>query len=101
VQQPHRLDNIKQEQVNQVYKHKNHRNHNQHKQSSHNHNHSNKNSSNTCGMCGYEYPHKNSCPAKGKKCNNCGRLNQKQTTKRILFKLNKTFSQIKLRNSKK
>jgi hypothetical protein len=26
-------------------------------------------------MCGYEYPHKNSCPAKGKKCNNCGRLN--------------------------
>jgi hypothetical protein len=26
-------------------------------------------------MCGFEYPRKNSCPAKGKKCNNCGRLN--------------------------
>jgi hypothetical protein len=82
-QQPHSLDDIKQEQVNQVYKHNNHRqyhnnnhqNHNQHKQSTHNHNHSNKNPSNTCGTCGYEYPHKNSCPAKGKKCNNCGRLN--------------------------
>ena len=28
-----------------------------------------------CGMCGFEYPHKTSCPAFGKKCNNCGRLN--------------------------
>ena len=26
-------------------------------------------------MCGFEYPHKTSCPAYGKKCNNCGRLN--------------------------
>ena len=26
-------------------------------------------------MCGYEYPHQGICPAQGKKCNNCGRLN--------------------------
>ena len=27
-----------------------------------------------CFKCGYEYPHKEKCPAKGQKCNNCGVL---------------------------
>ena len=48
---------------------------NQQKQVSYQQNYVNKNSSNTCGMCGFEYPYKTSCPAFGKKCNNCGRLN--------------------------
>ena len=28
-----------------------------------------------CFLCGYDYPHKDECPAKGKKCNKCGKLN--------------------------
>ena len=87
VQQPNKLNTIKQEQVNQVYKQNNRhqyqnkeKNHhqfrgNQQKQFSYQQKYVNKNSSNTRGMCGFEYPHKTSCPALGKKCNNCGRLN--------------------------
>jgi len=34
------------------------------------------NRGNTCRNCGYEYPHKNGpCPAKGKTCNSCKKLN--------------------------
>ena len=29
----------------------------------------------SCGLCGGEYPHQGDCPAKGKKCRNCGILN--------------------------
>ena len=28
-----------------------------------------------CFLCGYEYPHKGECPAKGKRCSNCGKAN--------------------------
>ncbi len=28
-----------------------------------------------CGLCGGVYPHKDSCPAKGKTCAKCGKLN--------------------------
>ena len=28
-----------------------------------------------CGDCGYNYPHKGDCPAKGKICNKCHKLN--------------------------
>ena len=29
----------------------------------------------SCFNCGGEYPHKSTCPAKNKRCNNCGKLN--------------------------
>ena len=29
----------------------------------------------TCKNCGREFPHKGACPARGKKCNNCGKPN--------------------------
>lgn len=29
----------------------------------------------TCGFCGYEYPHTGNCPAKGKVCRKCDKLN--------------------------
>jgi hypothetical protein len=79
VQNNNNLNLIKQEQANQVYQH-NYQNKNQHKQTNHHQYNQgkqfmNKNQSNTCGMCGFEYPHKNNCPAQGKQCNNCGRLN--------------------------
>ncbi len=32
-------------------------------------------SSRKCFLCGFEYPHSKECPAKGKKCNKCGKLN--------------------------
>ena len=28
-----------------------------------------------CGLCGGSYPHQGTCPAQGKKCMNCGKLN--------------------------
>jgi len=28
-----------------------------------------------CGLCGGSYPHQGACPAQGKKCMNCGKLN--------------------------
>ena len=28
-----------------------------------------------CGLCGGKYPHDKQCPAKGKNCNKCGKLN--------------------------
>jgi len=31
--------------------------------------------SNKCFLCGYEYPHKQACPAQGKSCRKCGKLN--------------------------
>ena len=30
---------------------------------------------NQCGLCGGSYPHVGDCPAQGKKCHNCGKLN--------------------------
>jgi hypothetical protein len=33
------------------------------------------NSSTTCGLCGGQYPHKGVCPAKGKECKKCNRMN--------------------------
>jgi hypothetical protein len=30
---------------------------------------------NTCFLCGYEYPHKTTCPAQGKTCRKCNKLN--------------------------
>ena len=30
---------------------------------------------NKCFLCGYEYPHEKACPARGKTCNKCGKLN--------------------------
>lgn len=87
INQQIKQESIKQEQVNQVkhfHHNQNHQNKNNQKQWSNgnnnnqwtnNNHHQNRNKSNTCGMCGYEYPHKGICPAQGKKCNSCGRLN--------------------------
>ena len=30
---------------------------------------------NRCGLCGGNYPHQGTCPAQGKKCLNCGKMN--------------------------
>jgi len=73
-------------QVKHFHHNQHHQNKNNHKQWSNgnnnnnnqwpnNNHHQNKTKSNTCGMCGYEYPHKGVCPAQGKKCNSCGRMN--------------------------
>ena len=43
-------------------------------QQSQNHRQKNNNSK-ECGLCGGIYPHKKECPAKGKNCLNCGKLN--------------------------
>lgn len=29
----------------------------------------------TCGLCGGSYPHQGNCPAQGKQCLNCGKMN--------------------------
>ncbi|XP_072041058.1 uncharacterized protein [Amphiura filiformis] len=46
-----------------------HRQTNQYKQNTYRRN------SRTCYLCGGEYPHKNRCPAEGKECSFCGKLN--------------------------
>lgn len=35
-----------------------------------------------CRNCGYPYPHNGDCPAKGKKCNTCNKLNHFATARR-------------------
>jgi hypothetical protein len=83
--QKHQIQEVKQEQINQVQKQYNYNNTNhQYQQGPHQYQkngtnkcnqHQGQNKSNTCGMCGYEYPHKGLCPAQGKQCNSCRKLN--------------------------
>lgn len=52
--------NIKQEQANKIF-------------NQHSNRQTNKNT--TCGLCGGQYPHKGICPARGKECHKCNKLN--------------------------
>ena len=49
--------------------------------------------STTCRYCGGNFPHQKSCPAKGKSCNNCGKINHfskvcRSTNKRLISVVN-------------
>jgi hypothetical protein len=65
IEQVDRNDSVQVAEVNKLHKNRD---------KGHNHNHKDR-IQKQCFKCGKEYPHEGSCPAKGRECNNCHKMN--------------------------